>query len=1220
MRWFLLFLLPLAITGEACPHPCSCKENGTYVDCSDLKLTHFPTDFPISTKILNLRLNHISKVLSSNLKNLPHLELLILANNHIRYVEENLLDEVPHLKRLILAHNHLARLPSLASKHSALLALDMRHNHLERIHPNVFSSFPLLIRVDFSHNRLQSFHSQTIQDLSQTQAIILSGNPWNCDCRVGLLARALPIQSEHHPRCFNPAALRGIIVSEVQKTECRIPTSLFTAKQQILECPIDVVSNHNVVWLHKHIELDSSELSTYEIQTPNQLILPLHQDVKDILCTYDAPIVPRRKKRQRGFGPEFTYATSDRSFRIGARVQLHCEVSGSPQPEVVWFKNNRPFHQNSRAEFTHNNTVVSILSFFESDEGTYKCVAANVYGRIEREMKIGLIDSVGPYITDGPQDQIADIGAQVTFRCISKGTPRPIHTWMFDGAPLANIKGRIYVSPDTTELTIKNIRRSDRGIYICGANNPVGTMAAPASLQVRGSIADQVDNVLTDSAIREIAAKAITNVDKAIEKTKDLRKKKIHKPEELRRNIQHILPKEVIDINRAREIYEESVRLVNEYVEEGLRLQINELSPNITYESFLSAPHMQTLMNASGCIGGSHQLDSCSDSCFHKKYRSYNGECNNLAHSMWGVSSMPFLRLLPPVYENGFNTPVGWEKNRLYYGFPKPNPREVSRKAIASPRITAHRQLSSMVMQWGQFIDHDITFAATALSRHNFKSGAFCNKTCDNVTPCFNIQLLPNDPKLKSKDQLPCMEFERNAAVCGSGETSTLFDKVTYREQMNVVTSFIDASMVYGSTEEHALELRDRYYNEGLLRYDKISDFNKEYMPFERDSAMDCRRNFSEQNPTRCFLSGDFRANEQQALAVMHTIFLREHNRIARKLKRINKHWDGDTIYQETRKIVGAMIQHITYNEWLPIVLGSKTMEKFRSLRYNPNIHAGISNAFATAAFRFGHTLINPILLRLDKNFREVREGHLPLHKSFFAPGVILYEGGIDPLLRGLFASPMKEPKNTEIMNMELTEKLFLKYHQASLDLAVMNIQRGRDHGLPSYTEFRELCNLTVPRTWDELIPIVNNAKLIQNLRQLYGHPGNIDLFVGGVSELLEKDALMGPTFHCIITEQFQRLRSADRFWFENEGVFTSEQVAEIKKITLSRILCNNGDEIERVHINSFVYPGPSESDYQLCSTLSDLNLQKWKSHPSEQQCSVNKNNILSRRRRSEQA
>ncbi|KAK6017998.1 hypothetical protein OSTOST_16469, partial [Ostertagia ostertagi] len=127
---------------------------------------------------------------------------------------------------------------------------------------------------------------------------------------------------------------------------------------------------------------------------------------------------------------------------------------------------------------------------------------------------------------------------------------------------------------------------------------------------------------------------------------------------------------------------------------------------------------------------------------------------------------------------------------------------------------------------------------------------------------------------------------------------------------------------VTASTEVQALELRDLFGDHGLLRFDIVSTGQKPYLPFERDSDMDCRRNFSQENPIRCFLAGDLRANEQLGLTAMHTLFLREHNRIAAKLLELNVNWDGETIFQEARKIVGAIIQHITYSEWLPTVIG----------------------------------------------------------------------------------------------------------------------------------------------------------------------------------------------------------------------------------------------------------------------------------------------------------
>lgn len=108
-------------------------------------------------------------------------------------------------------------------------------------------------------------------------------------------------------------------------------------------------------------------------------------------------------------------------------------------------------------------------------------------------------------------------------------------------------------------------------------------------------------------------------------------------------------------------------------------------------------------------------------------------------------------------------------------------------------------------------------------------------------------------------------------------------------------------------------------------------------------------------------------------LLAMHTIWIREHNRIARELRKINPHWEGDVLFHEARKIVGAELQHITFKHWLPYVLGPKGMDMLGQYQgYDPTVNPSISNVFATAALRFGHSIINPVLTRLDDNFTTI--------------------------------------------------------------------------------------------------------------------------------------------------------------------------------------------------------------------------------------------------------
>ncbi|CCD71290.1 Peroxidasin homolog pxn-1 [Caenorhabditis elegans] len=1195
------------VAGLECPVECTCDKKGLVVDCSSSGLTRIPKNISRNVRSLVIRNNRIHKLKRSDLEGFNQLETLVLTHNKIKIIEENVLDHLPELKRLSLAHNELVYIPPLCSDSRPLASLNLKRNHIQFIDEQVLRYFPDLTQLDFSHNRIQSLRTKLFDNLPALSHAHLHSNPWHCDCRASKVKALLQkVKWEKKVYCTNPVELRHQALDEVDDSAltCARPAEeSWTGEEIKLTCAKNS-SSKLVVWMYENVEVDSSSLDGYEIHD-TVITVPRKTNVNFMTCTYDFDHIPhhrrlRQSQHQGNGSPQFTYKPRDNSFREGSEVKVNCEVMGNPKPTINWYHNGKRFISSRKRQLGLSNNVLRIYPFLEEDSGRYTCEAVNSVGKVRHAFSLDLISSVPPNIYEGPQSVSQNLGGSVVFVCKANGNPVPDYTWSFDGSTIGHIKGRFMVSDDGTELRISNIEKKDEGYYSCMAGNPVGAMSADAKLTVIGgetrkAAAPQIDEEL----LRAIAQKARQNVENAVEKTrKQLTQDKVTNTNDLKRLFRFSTPKQAVELSKAREIYEESVRLVREHVEKGLILNVDELHPkNVSYESVLHVTHVQALMGLSGCHTGQYK-NPCTDTCFHHRYRSFDGQCNNKNKPMTGVSLMPLRRLLKPVYENGFNTPVGWEKGRLYNGYPLPNVREVSRQLVATENITPHSKLSSMVMQWGQFVDHDLTHTVTALSRHSYATGAFCNRTCENLDPCFNIPLSPNDPRVKSGSaKYPCIEFERSAAVCGSGETSLVFNRVTYREQMNALTSFLDASNVYGSNEVQAQELRDTYNNNGMLRFDITSEAGKEYLPFEKDSNMDCRRNFSEENPIRCFLAGDLRANEQLALAATHTIFIREHNRIAKKLKSMNGNWDGEIIYHETRKIVGAMMQHITYKHWMPIIFGGQAqMNKFVGTYqgYDPDVDASVTNAFATAAFRFGHTIINPSLFRLGNDFMPIKEGHIALHKAFFTPELVLTQGGVDPLLRGLFASPLKHPMPTQLLNMELIEKLFMKGHEVSLDLAVMNIQRSRDHGLPSYTEYRKFCNLPVPVQWEDMKGYIKDDMIIQKLRGLYGVPQNIDLWVGGIVEEKLENGLFGPTFACIIGEQFRKIRDGDRFWYEKDGVFTPEQLREIKKITLARLFCDNGDNIDRIQKDVFMYPGMDKENYGTCQETEMMNLRAW--------------------------
>uniref|UniRef100_A0A8C6WKE0 Uncharacterized protein n=1 Tax=Neogobius melanostomus TaxID=47308 RepID=A0A8C6WKE0_9GOBI len=296
-----------------------------------------------------------------------------------------------------------------------------------------------------------------------------------------------------------------------------------------------------------------------------------------------------------------------------------------------------------------------------------------------------------------------------------------------------------------------------------------------------------------------------------------------------------------------------------------------------------------------------------------------------------------------------------------------------------------------------------------------------------------------------------------------------------------------------------------------------------------------------------CFVGGDVRSNENIALTALHTLMLREHNRLARKLSNLNPHWDGERLYQEARKILGGMSQVITYRDYLGFIVGPDAMAKRLSVYpgYDSEVNPGISNVFATAALRFGHLTIQPYVFRLDKNYEEHPDYPSPLlHKAFFAPWRVVFEGGVDPILRGLIGRPAKLNTQEHMAPDEIREKLFKFSEDLALDLASLNMQRGRDHGLPGYNAWRKFCGLSQPSNMYELGKVLRNYQMAQRLMIL---------------------------------------------WWENNGVFTERQKRSLRDVSFARIICDNTG-ITEVPEQPFWFR-PRGSGYSSCSNIPEMDL-----------------------------
>ncbi len=505
--------------------------------------------------------------------------------------------------------------------------------------------------------------------------------------------------------------------------------------------------------------------------------------------------------------------------------------------------------------------------------------------------------------------------------------------------------------------------------------------------------------------------------------------------------------------------------------------------------------------------------------------RTIDGSDNNIFDFEIGSTFVHLLRIAPAAYADGASAIAGAER---------PSARAVSNGVVAQDAsIPNPAGLTDYFWQWGQFLDHDL----------DLTDGIDPPEAADIAVPIGDIFFDPNATGTQ------VISFNRSLYDSATG---TAFNNP--RQQENEITAWIDASNVYGSDAVRAAALRT------LDGTGKLKTSAGDLLPFNTEGLANAGG-----DSAALFLAGDVRANEQVGLTAMHTLFVREHNRLVDEIVAEEPGLSGDEIYERARAIVGAQMQVITYEEFLPALLGRRALPRYRG--YNPELDASIANSFSTAAYRFGHSALSEQILRLDADGNEIAAGHLELREAFFNPSRITDEGGIDPVLRGLAAQVCQ--KVDPFVIDAVRNFLFGPPGAGGFDLASLNIQRGRDHGLPSYNDMRDAVGLSRVTSVAE---ISSDTEVQQRLLDTYGGVDDIDLWVGGLAEDAVNGGQLGELFSVIVTRQFTALRDGDRFWYER--VFGGRELQRIRETTLSDIIRRNtgiGRELQRdvFHLSS---------------------------------------------------
>ncbi|KAK0090813.1 hypothetical protein PV325_003833 [Microctonus aethiopoides] len=541
----------------------------------------------------------------------------------------------------------------------------------------------------------------------------------------------------------------------------------------------------------------------------------------------------------------------------------------------------------------------------------------------------------------------------------------------------------------------------------------------------------------------------------------------------------------------------------------------------------------------------------------NQRYRTHTGKCNNALHPTWGAALEAYTRFLPPEYQDGVSLP----RTNLA------SARDVSFSIHSDDVDSKHPYLMVLTALFGQLLTNDVAHTPKTELEGNERLKC-CDVEYENFHPeCFPIQ---------AENAIGCMEYSRSTPHPGSFNQDC---RLGPRQQLNQATSFLDLSPIYGSSEEKAIELRTG--NGGLLKTQRKN------LPMALQSFDNCRNN---NRAYPCFSSGDLRINEHPGIALMHTLFIREHNRVADQLRKLNPHWNDEKLYQESRRIVIAEMQHITYSEFLPIVFGERNLDRF-DLRlvgsgyftgYDSRMDATLSNVAASVGLFF-FAALTPKTFDFV-NSRATIKSDVKSLSDFYAPQELYEAGAIDRLISDATVSHAKEPRK---LNEILLKRHFHggKTTEEIVDYSAQVIQQGRDHGIPPYTRWRLFCDLPEVKTFNDLKNTMKQSD-IDKLKRIYSNVDDIDLIMGALLEVTAEGSIMGPTFLCLLGRTFRNLRLGDKYWYENAnqpGSFTLQQLNEIRKSTISKILCDNGDRLNHIQPRAFLLEDPFLNEMKDC-------------------------------------
>ncbi|XP_023175149.2 chorion peroxidase [Drosophila hydei] len=531
-------------------------------------------------------------------------------------------------------------------------------------------------------------------------------------------------------------------------------------------------------------------------------------------------------------------------------------------------------------------------------------------------------------------------------------------------------------------------------------------------------------------------------------------------------------------------------------------------------------------------------------------------ECNRVLQSP-RTGHHAFRRLLPRNYKNGFHEmfgedklPGAWSISMALYDQENDSLHRTGSRTRADTDDSDYSNL--VLVQFSQFVEHDMS-KTVSQSMSNGYPIECCNRNQNNLQPRFHHPLcapiLYND-----KNNWPnCLNYVRSALAVG--------ERCNFgsAEQLNQATGNLDLSQLYGFTD--AAERKMRTLTNGALK----SSLHGKLLPMTSDDEDHrfCAWNNSA-NVTTCFIAGDSRVNSSPLSILVYTIFMRNHNRIAAELLSRHKTWTDEQLYQAAKAVNIDIYRRVIMREWLPEVLGQKTAADVLA---TPPVAADerlseVSNEFAVAAIRFYLSMLPNALHNLasDNKVGSSNNNILPLTNIFelqneiYKPQLQYTSKKLSEILQSLL--------HERAMKMDAFYVGAIVWHEPTkpthADVLAFDIQRGRDHGLQPYYKYLEACgNKKNIAGWSDFEAVMPK-KIVDKLRNVYQRWRDVDLLIGGISEQ-PVDGTVGPTFKCILAEQFSKIHQRQQ---QRQLPTDDSLLRAYSAINGTKLLCLNSDMV----------------------------------------------------------